>query len=154
MADVDNLLVENEVVFFVAQTGLFGKEKLYITNLRSIKVIIPWLFGRKTFSILPHSAALGQGLIPVWNWGVIIFGLLATIITWLIGVGVGGRGTDVPFFIVLSILIFIATILKARITVFAIFGQPFISMVIQDSEVEKVLKLVTKLQDDLIRNIH
>ena len=147
MSEFEKYKLEGEEVLFKAKYGflgqLFGEETLLITNIRTVKEVSPNFFSRKTLIFLPHSVAKGEGLLPIWNKTLLAIGILLILIgfpllTIIIGI--------IPLLGGLFILYI------ARHSAFVVFGQPDISMGLKEnSDVEKALQLVTKLQDEYRR---
>ena len=155
MSEVDEYLLENEKILLESRHGflpsLFDEEILFLTNLRSIKILSPGFFGRKTFLFLPHAVSRGHGLAPVWNLtNALLYGI-GSFIIFSILLAIIGAPEEVVFtfgFILAAIIAY----MKARVQAFVVFGEPAISMVINDNlKSENALKIVTKLQDE-IRN--
>lgn len=144
MSEFNKYMLDGEEILFETKYGfipkLFGEEKMYITNLRTIKEVSPNLLSRNTLMFLPHVIAKGQGLVPIWNKTLLSIGLLLVMIglpmlTIIIGI--------VPLLAGLFLLH------KGRDSAFVVFGQPDISMSIKNpAEIEKALQLVTKLQNE------
>lgn len=153
MSEVEGFLLENEKIVFESKYGfipaLFGEETFYITSIRSIKCVSPGLFSRKTFMFLPHIVARGQALAPIMDWVAAIFwGLLSFLALFLIFTVLGAAELGGFIAFILSVVI---ALLMGRKQVFAVFGEPTINIVISDETIaESGLKIVTKLQDEII----
>lgn len=156
MSEVDRFLFENEKILFEEHHGflpsLFGEETLYLTNLRSIKVVSPGFFSRKTFMFLPHAVARGQAVAPTWYWtAMIVYGLITFVLMMIVtNFVLSYRDRDSGMFLTILLVIIVALVTGKR-QVFAIFGEPVVNIVIKDEQKsEEALKIITKLQDDIL----
>lgn len=162
MSEVDRFLLENEKILYQVQRGflpwLFGEEKVFITNLRSIKVVWFGLSTRKTFKFLPHPLSQGQGIFPAWNWkamlyvGFFCFIILLITFSFIFNMllHLNNSKPQVELVAVILALIFSVffALLTGKMQMFAVYGKPEIRIFIKNNnDIEKSSKIVTDMKE-------